>query len=65
MKLTLNFTKLNLQIDIMLMMDAPIDMISLTDRSGPSRPRRIYGAAQRMGLTVKPLQPNAWIPPRQ
>ena len=65
MKITLNFIKLNLQIDIMLMMDAPINMMNLTDRSSLRRLRRTYGAAQRMGLTVKPLQPNAWIPPRQ
>ena len=59
MKITFNFIKLNLQIDIMLMMDAPINMMNLTDRSGPRRLRRTYGAAQILGLTVKPLQLNA------
>ena len=64
-KIALNFNKFNLQINIMLMMDAPINMIILTDRSGPKRLRRSYGAAQRMGLAVKPLQPIARIPPMQ
>ena len=65
MKITFNFIKLNLQIDIMLMMDAPINMMNLPGLSGPRRLRRTYGAAQTLGLPVKPLQLNAWIPPRQ
>ena len=57
---------MNLQSDIMLMMDAPIRMMKLTDRFSPrTRTRRSYGAAQTMGLAAKPLQQVAMILPMQ